>query len=132
MKKSNPTPNFRHEHHISRNVTEDTPKAIDEIIAQSLKFSRKLLKETSVERKDILDGAYGRRREAAVRRSLPNIISRYKMTERTSGLYPTAETWARFNLIAHETLESVDSYSSILLGVAIWLLDNISDTHALL
>ena len=134
MSKKKPTmPDFSREKYFSRSSTESTPAGLDAIFSTLQRISKQILKDThSGKNKTILDGAYGRRREEAIRRTLPDAISRYNLTTKTNGFYPTAEAWIQVNTIPSETLENIDGYSSFVLGAAIWLLDVITDTDALL
>lgn len=126
-------PDFSREKHFSRSATENTPAGLDAIFSTLQRISKQILKDThSGKNKNILDGAYGRRREEAIRRTLPDVISRYSLTTRTSNLYLTAEAWIQVNTLPTETLENIDGYSSFVLGAAIWLLDVVTDTDAML
>ena len=112
--------------HYSRDVSEDTQKALNAIISDTVKTAKHTLKRFKAE-SYLIDGDYGKRRAAAVRNTFETIIGQYSLTEKTSGLFPTAELWANLNLLSPSTIEGIDEDASIVLAAALWLLDNADD-----
>ena len=117
-------------HHYSRDVSEDTEKALNAIISDAVKTAKHTIKQFKAE-SYLIDGTYGKRRATAVRNTFDTIISQYSLTEKTSGLFPTAELWANLNLTSPNTIERIDEDTSIVLAAAIWLLDSTVDRFAL-
>lgn len=112
--------------HYSRDVSEDTEKALNAIISDTVKTAKHTIKRFKAE-SYLIDGDYGKRRAAAVRNTFETIIGQYSLTEKTSGLFPTAELWANLNLLSPSTIEGIDEDASIVLAAALWLLDNADD-----
>lgn len=107
----------------TRAAAEDTQRDLDAILSDA----RKTAKHAAKQRRNtayFIDGAYGKRREAAVRNTFHTVIDRYSLTEKTSRLFPTAELWADLNLFFIHTLEDIDEDASILSGAALWMLDH--------
>lgn len=114
----------------TRVTAEDTQKDLDAILSDA----RKTAKHAAKQRRNtayFIDGAYGKRREVAVRNTFQTVIERYSLTEKTSRLFPTAELWADLNLFFVHTLEDIDEDASILTGAALWLLDHAEDPFEL-
>lgn len=114
----------------TRVAAEDTQKDLDAILSDA----RKTAKHAAKQRRNtayFIDGAYGKRREVAVRNTFQTVIERYSLTEKTSRLFPTAELWADLNLFFIHTLEDIDEDASILTGAALWLLDHAEDPFEL-
>lgn len=114
----------------TRVAAEDTQKDLDAILSDA----RKTAKHAAKQRRNtayFIDGAYGKRREVAVRNTFQTVIERYSLTEKASRLFPTAELWADLNLFFIHTLEDIDEDASILTGAALWLLDHAEDPFEL-
>ena len=115
-----------HEDHYSRKITESTQKGIDELITLSKSAARKIHKKIK-EYQFMLEGEYYKRREAAIRHTLDSVMHRYTLTERTNGLFPTAEQWINFNMLNCTPLEDIEAQTSIILAAALWILDHVSN-----
>lgn len=125
--------NPRKMEHFVRYSEENSQKALKKIIEKNRRINKKSQK--SIMHKVLLryqDAGAQSRCEEALWRSFQSVIEMYKLTEKTSSSFSTADIWAALNMCSSSTLEHVEMNASIVLGAAIWLLDNVEDRFQLI
>ena len=113
-------------HHVARKATEATQAGLDAILAECLKTARNAYKKGAGSA-ELVDSPYGKRRMEAIKNTFHAIINHRGFTESARGIYNAAEIWNALNLYTSLTIEQVDADSHLLLGAALWLLDNVDD-----
>ena len=115
---------------ITPDNDETRKSGIDSIVNYCVKTAQRaaVIDKTGT---DLIDGAYGRKRIEALKRSFDSIISRYHLTKTTNGIITSAEMWAELNIYPTITLDDIERDTSLYLGAAIWFLDMAGDIFEL-
>ena len=113
--------------HYVKHEEEGTQKALEDILEDKRQMNKKN-KKPERKYKYITEEDTRPRREEAVRHTFQSVIEMYKMTEKTSSAFTTADVWASLNMYCNNTLELIDIDTSIVLGAVLWLLDHVEDS----
>jgi len=111
---------------FTRSTTETTQSGLDAILTDCLKTARNACKKGAGSA-ELIDSPYGKRRLEAIQNTFSSILNHRGFTEAAQGFYTAAELWNALNLYTSHTLEQLDTWNFLLLGAAIWLLDNVND-----